>query len=126
MKRIWICTLILLALAVGAAVNTVFLGRVTEEIVLLLEEAQSRAEAGDWAEARALTARAEEQWEAHSRYLCIILRHSDVDEAEAGLREVIELLHWDETPEYTAANAALIARVRRLAETERLTADNVL
>ena len=84
------------------------------------------AEQGDWDSARAVTARAEQDWDKYSNYLYIVLRHSESDEVIGGFREMQEFLKWEEISDYTAANAKLAEHIRLLSKMERLSITNLL
>ncbi|MBR1780882.1 MAG: DUF4363 family protein [Oscillospiraceae bacterium] len=126
MRRVWICVALLLAMLGAAAWSGARLTALTGEMSADLRRAQAAAEAGEWEEASELTARASGRWQARQRYLYIVLRHSAANDVTTGLREVEALLRWRETAEYAAANARLLVLIESLAETERLTAENLL
>ena len=92
----------------------------------LLEQAEARAETGDWEEARVLTEQALTQWQSRDSYLHILLRHSDTDQIYTGFQEVLEFLTCQEAGEYSAANARLMTQISLLYEAEQFTLKNVL
>lgn len=125
MKRIWIATAILAAILGSTLWHGSYINTFAEDLILLLESAEEKAEKGDWSEAASLTQTVLEKWEEHSLYLHVTLRHSDSDEVFTGLREILEFLERQENGEYSAANARIIARLQLIAEAERLTLENV-
>ena len=102
------------------------LQRAREEFQTLLEQAEARAETGDWEEARVLTEQALTQWQSRDSYLHILLRHSDTDQIYTGFQEVLEFLTCQEAGEYSAANARLMTQISLLYEAEQFTLKNVL
>ncbi len=126
MKRVIIALVILGGLFGAAMAHSAYISVFSREITALLEEAEDRAEAGDWEEAMALTERAQEKWTDRAIYLHVTLRHNDTDEVYAGLREVWEFIECREAGEYSAANARLITRLELLAEAEELNLKNIL
>lgn len=125
MKRFWICAAILTAIFLAALGNGRYLDTLTEGMAQSLEQAQVRAEAGDWSAGQTLTGEAMARWERSSGYLHVVLRHSEADDISAGFQEVRQLLQWQEEAEYTSANARLIQEIRLLADMERFNLRNL-
>ena len=126
MKRLWVSVVTLTLIFLFSLLNSWVLGRTTAKLCETLEQAQSLAEQGDWDSARAVTAQAEQDWDKYSNYLYIVLRHSESDEVIGGFREVQESLKWEETSDYTAANARLAEHISLLSKMERLSIKNLL
>ena len=113
MRRLWIACGILAALFAAALYNTWHLDRLTASLSDQLTRAEACAEAGNWEEAARLTEGAFDEWDSHTVYLHVLLRHADTDEVSKG-------------GEYSAANARLIAQIRLLYEAEQLSLKNIL
>ena len=126
MKRLWIACGILAALFAATLYNAGYLDRLTASLSDRLTQAEARAEAGDWAEAARLTEDAFRDWESHTLYLHVLLRHADTDDINSGFQEVAELIAAQEHGEYSAANARLITQIRLLYEAEQLSLKNIL
>lgn len=126
MKRLWIAVGILVAVFSATLWNAHYLNGLTTSLAERLARAEIAAEQEDWALADTLTRQAYSQWEGHSGYLHIMLRHSDTDQIHTGFREVQEFINCKEGGEYSAANARLIAQIELLYEAEQLTLKNVL
>ena len=125
MKRVWICALLLLSLLGAALWSSMKLSSLIREMTADLQLAQRSAEEGAWEQAAELTQRAGSRWEAQRGYLYVVLRHSEANEVQSGLREAEQLLRLEDPGEYAAANARLIAQLQSLAETEHLTVENL-
>ncbi len=126
MKRIVIALVLLCCIFAAAMAHSAYISSFSQELTSLLEEAEDKAEKGDWTEAMALTERAQDKWKDQTLYLHITLRHNDTDEIYAGLQEVWEFIECQESGEYSAANARLITRLELLAEAEALNLKNIL
>ena len=126
MKRLWVSVVTLTLIFLFSLLNSWVLGRTTAKLCETLEQAQVLAEQGDWDSARAVTARAEQDWDKYSNYLYIVLRHSESDEVIGGFREMQEFLKCEEISDYTAANAKLAEHIRLLSKMERLSIKNLL
>lgn len=127
MKHLWIASVILVLLAAAALINVSHLSTMTEDLALLLVQAQEESEQGRQEQAAALTEKAADRFERHSFYLHITLHHEDIDAISLSFREVMALLVGEDAhAEYTAANARLIAQLRLLAEAEQPTLHNIL
>ena len=126
MKRLWIAALLLAVLFGATLCNNLYLRGFTGALNTLLEQAEARAEPGDWEEAHVLTEQALTQWQSRDSYLHILLRHSDTDQIYTGFQEVLEFLTCQEAGEYSAANARLMTQISLLYEAEQFTLKNVL
>lgn len=125
MKRAWIALAILLTVLAGTLCHSFYIERFTGNLIQLLEQAESRAEAGEWDLAERLSQTAHEKWDKKDGYLHVLLRHSDTDQIYMGFYEVEEFLQRQEDGEYSAANAKLIAQLELLSEAEQLSLKNL-
>lgn len=126
MRRLWIASA-LLALLLGLSLfNSLHIHDFTERLVSQLEQAQSHAQAGRWAQASALTAQAYHDWQDGHFYLHTTTRHADTDEILRVFRSVLQYLALEEMDQYAAANADLTTQIRLLAEMEQASLTNVL
>lgn len=126
MKRLWIACGILAALFAATLYNAGYLDRLTASLADQLTQAEAWAEAGNWDEAARLTEEAFQDWESHTLYLHVLLRHADTDDINSGFQEVGEFITCEESGEYSAANARLITQIRLLYEAEQLSLKNIL
>lgn len=126
MKRIWVATSILLALFVATFFHSTVIATFSENLSMILEEAESYAESDDWDGAKKLTEVAQQKWQSRDLYLHITLRHNETDAVFTGFGEVLEFIECQEAGEYSAANARLIAELNLLAEAEQLLIKNIL
>ena len=120
MKRLWIAALLLAVLFGATLCNNLYLRGFTGALNTLLEQAEARAETGDWEEAHVLTEQALTQWQSRDSYL------HDTDQIYTGFQEVLEFLTCQEAGEYSAANARLMTQISLLYEAEQFTLKNVL
>ena len=126
MRRLWIACGILAALFAAALYNTWHLDRLTASLSDQLTRAEACAEAGNWEEAARLTEEAFDEWDSHTVYLHVLLRHADTDEVYTSFREVEGFLRTREPQEYAASNARLIARLELVASMEQFNLQNLL
>lgn len=126
MKRIWIAFAILLLIFSATLLHSQSIETIVFDLSALLEEAEINAEQGDWTSAKELTQIAQEKWEGRDLYLYVTLRHTETDAIYTGFREVAEFIDCQESGEYSAANARLIAELSLLAEAEQLSLKNIL
>lgn len=126
MKRLVISLAILVVLAAGGLMSNCHLNTVSGRLSDMLNQAEAMGESGDWEGARQLTVEAQKYWEDSSFYLYTVLRHDYTDEVNTGFHEVLELIQWQASPEYAAANGELITQVRHLSEAEQFNLKNLL
>lgn len=126
MKRVWIAITILLVILTGTLCHSFYVNRLVGEITVLLEQAETQAEQGEWAAAEESTQLARHRWESRDAYFHIMLRHGETDQIHIGFRQVAEFIQCREGGEYSAANAGLIAELELLGEAEQLSLKNIL
>jgi len=126
MKRLWIAVAILLAMLGGTLGNSYCLNNIIDSYTQQLSEAHRLAEADNWESASELTKQVTERWHKHDFYFHVMLPHRDIDEIHLTFQEVEEYLKLEESDQYNAANAKLIAQLGLLAEMEQLNLKNIL
>ena len=126
MKRLWLAAALLLLMLGGTLLNSRHLERTIDGCVQELAQAHQHAIQGDWEQARQRTERVLDDWQKHDFYFHVSLRHTDIDAIHLTLSEIQEYLALEETDQYTAANAKLMAQFELLAEMEKLSFKNIL
>ena len=128
MKRLWISAALILSLALLAGCHVLYLGRLTGELVDLLDQAQEQVLQDDWSQAEALTSQSLKLWQRHEFYLHSTMRHNDIDTVLVAFHEVLAFLEGQERQpaEYAAANRRLTTQLELLLESELPTLQNLL
>lgn len=126
MKDLWIAVGVLAVLLAAALLNAGYIEHRTGELTTLLEQGEKYVEAENWTAAGGVTREAYQKWDALDTYMHVMLRHSDINEAERSFQEVLQFIGTRDREEYSARNAALLAQLRQLDEMERLSIKNLL
>ena len=126
MKRLWISVSVLLALLGSTLANSFYLSNIINNYTKQLSEAHRLAESDNWESASELTTQVTDRWHKHDFYFHVMLPHRDIDEIHLTFQEVEEYLKLEESDQYNAANAKLIAQLGLLAEMEQLNIKNIL
>lgn len=126
MKRLWIAAGLLALLLAASLTNAWYAQKLTGDMGERLRQAQTLTGQGDWDRAEALTRQVYEDWQSHHFYFHTLMRHSDTDQVLRAFRQVLEYLQLQESDQYNAANADLVAQLELLAEMEQATVVNVL
>ena len=126
MKRLWICTALLLALLATTLLNSRYIDRTVRTLTDRLDKAYTEAAADRWQRAAQLTEQARKLWQSRDVLFHILLPHRDIDAIRLSFREVEQYLSLEEPDQYNAANARLIEQLGLLAEMERLDLKNIL
>lgn len=128
MKRLGAAVGLLVLLLALSACSALYLGRLVNGLTEQLEQAGACLAEDDWEQAQTLTQSAYDRFNGASFFLHTVLRHSDLDAAEASFREVLAFLGGQERQpaEYAAANARLIIQLELLLESELPTLQNLL
>ncbi len=126
MKRLLIsCAVLLLVFFIGLW-HVSNITELTGEVCSLLDEAQVRAESGDWDRALELTETAGDLWKSKESYLYVTIVHADTDRIHLGFSETVEFIRLKEPGEYSAANARLMTYLYLIGEMDRFTIQNIL
>ena len=126
MKRLWIAAGLLALLLAASLTNAWYAQKLTGDMGERLRQAQTLTGQGDWDRAEALTRQVYEDWQSHHFYFHTLMRHSDTDQVLRAFRQVLEYLQLQESDQYNAANADLVAQLELLAEMEQASVVNVL
>ncbi|MBR2934855.1 MAG: DUF4363 family protein [Oscillospiraceae bacterium] len=126
MKRLWIAVTILLAMLGSTLANSRYLNNTISHFTRQLTQAHEQAEADHWDAASDLTSQVTQRWHKHDFYFHVMLPHRDIDEIHLTFQEVEEYLKLEESDQYNAANAKLIAQLDLLSEMEQLNLKNIL
>ena len=126
MKKGWLAVGLLAGMVVLSLWHVSALRGLTEDLGEQLRRAEELAESGDWDRAEEITKAASEQWNGRAFYLHVTLDHKTADDIAVGFAETLEFLAWQETGEYSAANARLMTQISLLYEAEQFTLKNVL
>lgn len=126
MKKGWLAVGLLAGMVVLSLWHVSALRGLTEDLGEQLRRAEELAESGDWDRAEEITKAASEQWNGRAFYLHVTLDHKTADDIAVGFAETLEFLEWQETGEYSAANARLMKQLKLLGEVERPNLENLL
>ena len=126
MKKGWLAIGLLVGMVILSLRHVSALRGLTADLGEQLRRAEELAERGDWDEAAELTRAASEQWDGRAFYLHVTLDHKTADDIAVGFAETLEFLEWQETGEYSAANARLMEQLKLLGEVERPNLENLL
>ena len=126
MKRLWISIIVLVLIFSATLVSNRVLKGITEDMTVLLRQAEESYQEGEHRKALDLTQLARQKWEEASGYLYMVLRHAESDEVLVLFTQAQCYLEQNEPGgEYTACNAALITKIELLYEMEAFTLENL-
>ena len=126
MKRFWAAAILLAVLLAGTFASARYARTFTGELARQLERAQDCAAREDWEGARALSRAAFQRWQEERFPLHVLMRHSDTDQIYRSFRALEQYLALEESDQYTAANAELMAQLELLGEMEQPSWENIL
>ena len=127
MKRLYVCTALLILLAGLACLHTAKLRTLTGQLTAHLAQVDESLRMEDWEAASASALLADRQWEAQTFYLHITLHHEDIDAIQTSLKEMQAYLSSrDDAAECLAVNARLINQLALLLEAELPSLKNLL
>ncbi len=118
--------LILAALLALSLWNSAVVADFTGQCASALTAADQQADAGDWDAADRALRRSYALWSRRQTYLHVVVRHEEIDNAEAMYRRARAFLETQEPSEFRAEVADLKSQLRLLAEMEEPSIKNVL
>jgi thioredoxin-like negative regulator of GroEL len=100
--------------------------RETGLLIGTLQQAEQAVEQGDEGKALRLTNQAHTQWQRSEGWFGVVLRMGDTEEVSDGFQKLLDCLREEQWTDYRSASHALMRRISRLAEMERLRWSNIL
>ena len=91
-----------------------------------LQTADRLAQQADWAGATSTLSSSYTDWKSHQNWLRLVTRHDIVDAAEAMYHRAMAFALTQESSEFRAEIADLQTQIHLLAETERVSLQNIL
>ena len=126
MKQAMLSVLILLSLLAGVLWHAGRVRRAADFHTQRLTLARQLADRGRWDAAEELTLQVWRDFQGQDAALRCRMRHSEIDQIHASLRETLEGLRLADPGLYNAANTRLICQLELLARAEELSLANVL
>lgn len=126
MKKGWLAIGLLVGMVALSWWHVSALNALTDDLGGQLRRAETLAESGQWEKAAEVTKAASDQWDGRAFYLHVTLDHKTADDIAVGFAETLEFLEWQETGEYSAANARLMEQLELLGQVERPNLENLL
>jgi len=118
--------LLLTILLTFSLVNCSLITRQTDRWSEQLAAADACADAGDWPRAAQALEDSYRSWSSRQTYLHIVVKHEEVDGAEALYRRAAAIVQEQALSEFRAEIADLRNQLRLLAEMERVSIGNIL
>jgi len=100
--------------------------RRTEEWIGTIEEASRLAYAEQWEEAEERLSRGYESWGQSQTFFHTVMDHEDLDDAEALFAAAFAACGQRDAPDFLTTLSELTARLSLLAETQKISIQNIL
>lgn len=126
MKHFWFSLAVLLLMLALCLANAFYMDELTTSVTDRLEDAETLAERGAWAQAEDITRQCFDDWQRHHNYLHIVSRHQDTDDILIAFHSTLQYLKLEEMDQYAAQNLDLITKIKLLSEMEQPDWLNVL
>ncbi len=120
MKKEIITVCFLLLLLAAALVNTHFLGKLTGDVVALIEAAEKSALEDKWDEAEKKAEKAAQLWTGSDTYTHLVLRHNEIEAATDLLYGLLEQIYAKEEGAVRGAAQAVRARLESISSIEKI------
>ena len=126
MKRLWAAVILLLVILGACIGSAVVVDKFAETTVSHLEQSVSAAEKKDFKQAAKFCTAASEHWHSKAGLLGALLRHSEADDVEKGLAQLIAYAQTEDHDEFLALCAEVIHDVRHVRDMELPLLRNIL
>lgn len=126
MRSLRLSALVLALLLAAGLFNGAYLTRRCTAWRAQLDIVTAAVAQGDWDEAGESMAALTGSWQQHHPYLCMTLPHHEIDEADTALHQCAGYVSSRDGVALTDAALQLRLQLRRLAELEKLSLENIL
>ena len=126
MKPLILAGAILLSLFTAGLMNCRTINTISRSMDKQISLSQDAAQQGRWESADQALARALDTWESHNVYLHVTLDHNDIDKADLLLSALQQYAAQHDGAHYCADARRLRTQLDHLAETQRLSLQNIL
>ena len=126
MKRFYMGVGLLLVLLTGSALLSGAAVEIHDPISFRLEQAAEAALAGDWPRAKVLTEAALRRWQRNRIVTAMFADHEPMEQIDSGFSQIAVFLRQEDGDNFPAACAALARLARAMADSQRLSWQNLL
>lgn len=119
MKYIYCAIALLLVLTFGCCMVVQRVSALTGLCIQQLEQARLQLSSAHFDEAAASIRQVQQTWLSHKGFWASVLRHSEIEELEYDLAELLQKVSFEEPEELLPSVAVLQAKFRHLAEMEQ-------
>lgn len=124
--RFWIGIVLLICLLATGLWVSFTLTSSQEEMAQLAQQAEDYAHNGHMQQSQQSAQQAYSLWQQRFQALAAIADHEPLDEVEAQFRQLLAFVEEQDTEEFVASCARLIAGIRAIAQAHTLTWWNIL
>lgn len=126
MKRFWAAVAVLLVLLGSCICSAVVVDDFAKTTIAHLENAIRSAEKKDYPAANRYCSAAAEHWSSKAELLGSLLRHSEADQVETGLAQLVSYSKTEDHDEFLALCAEVIHSIRHVRDMELPLLRNIL
>lgn len=126
MKRFWAAVTVLLVLLVACTCSAVIVNNFAKTTIAHLEKAIQSAEEKNYPAANKYCSAAAAHWSSKSGLLGALLRHSEADQVETGLAQLVSYSKTEDHDEFLALCAEVIHSIRHVRDMELPLLRNIL
>lgn len=126
MKRFYFGLGLLILLLAGSAFLSGTAVKIHDPISLRLEEAAEVSLGGDWLRAKALTEEARQCWQRSLPFTAMFADHEPIEQIDSCFAQVAIYLRQEDADNFPAACGALARLARAMADSQRLSWQNLL
>ena len=120
MKKELFAGLFLIAILAGVLTNNHFLGKLSDELQLLITDAENAALNEDWVSAADAAEKALDLWISSDKYTHVVLRHSEIDAATDALCQLLTSVYEQDAASVTGAARQTSLKLGSIIEIEKL------
>ena len=126
MRRLWAAVVIIVVMLTYCVISVFAVTHQEQEMVYLLEKAYNAAQSGDFEKAYKLARQSEERWIEVESAIFMFISHLELAEIGASIARMPPLIKNENKAEFMAVSRYVIVRITHLAQSERVSIQNIL
>lgn len=126
MRRLWAAGIIVVVMLAYCVISIFAVTHQEQDMINLLERAYEAANAGDFEKAYELARQSEERWVEVEGAIFMFISHLELAEIGASISRMPPLIKNENSAEFMAVSRYVIVRITHLAQSERVSIQNVL
>lgn len=125
MRGVWVSSVLFLLIIIGMFLSQFMLEKHSDQMIDMLSYTTDLVKGEKWEEALGQTEKIEYDWEKDSKWISMLVNHSETEEILKNIYAMKEYVRYREIPELMATAATLKGLFEHIPAKERPTFENI-